>query len=340
MRPRPALLALVLSLVSIISLLPGCAGGSSDRLTIYSGRNKELIKPLLDRFSADTGVKIDVRYGDSAELAALLSEEGARSEADVFLSQSPGAMGFLESEDLLAELPASTLDRVPVEDRSADARWVGLTGRVRVLVYNKDQVDPSELPESVLDLAGANYKGRVGVAPSNASFQDFVTFMRSDIGEEATAEWLAGMADNDAQTYANNVDIVAAVADGDLDMGLVNHYYVAQEQAADQQTDADVHFFGGGDPGALLLVTAAAELATTNQSEDGRRLIDFLLTERSQRYFATETDEYPLVAGVDTADAVVPFDEIEPTRTDLASLGPGLQETVDIIEDSGLREGE
>lgn len=339
MRSRPAL-AVVLGLVSVISLLPGCAGGSADRLTIYSGRNEELIKPLLDRFSADTGVKIDVRYGDSAELAALLSEEGARSEVDVFLSQSPGAMGFLESEDLLAELPGSTLDQVPADDRSEDGRWVGLTGRVRMLVYNTDLVDEADLPSSVLDLVDPAYEGRVGVAPSNASFQDFVTYMRSDIGEEATAEWLTGMADNGTQTYANNVDIVAAVADGDLDMGLVNHYYVAKEQAVDPDTSADAHFFAEGDPGALLLVTAAAELAATDQSEDARRLIDFLLTEASQRYFATETDEYPLVSGVDTSDAVVPFDEIQPTRTDLAALGSKLQDTVGIIEDSGLREGE
>jgi iron(III) transport system substrate-binding protein len=135
------------------------------------------------------------------------------------------------------------------------------------------------------------------------------------------------------------VEIVAAVADGDLDMGLVNHYYVAQEKATDQLTDAELHFFPGGDPGALLLVTAAAELVTSDRSEEARRLIEFLLTKESQEHFANETDEYPLVEGIDTADTVVPFDEIEVTRTDLSDLGPGLRRTVAIIEDSGLRTG-
>lgn len=321
----------------VASATAGCAS-EPDRLLVYSGRNKELIEPLLDRFSDKTGVKLDVRYGDSTDLALALEEEGERSQADVFLSQSPGAMGYLESEGRLTELPAEVLDRVPTDDVSADGRWVGLTGRVRVLVYNQDRVSAAELPDSVLDLVEPAYEGRVGVAPTNASFQDFVTYLRSAVGEDEAGRFLEGLAANDAQTFAGNVEIVEAVAAGDLDMGLVNHYYVAQEKAADQLTDAEVHFFDAGDPGALLLVTAAAELATSDRSGEARRLVDFLLDEESQEYFATETDEYPLVDGVDTSDAVVPFDEIEVTRTPLDDLGPGLTQTARLIEDSGLRQ--
>jgi iron(III) transport system substrate-binding protein len=333
---RRSLGALVTACALVVALAAGCSS-DDDRLVVYSGRSKELIGPLLDRFAEETGTKIDVRYGDSADLALALSEEGERSEADVFISQSPGAMGFVESEGLLAELPEDVLSQVPEDDVSDEGRWVGLTGRVRVLVYNKDLVAEEDLPASVLDLVEPEYEGQVGVAPTNASFQDFVTYLRSDIGDDAAAAWLEGMAGNDAQTFANNVDIVAAVADGDLPMGLVNHYYVAQEKAVDPLTDAELHFFPGGDPGALLLVTTAGLLGTADQEESGRELVEFLLTEESQEYFATETDEYPLVEGIDVADTVVPFDQIEVTRTDLSALGSGLKDTVTMIEDSGLR---
>ncbi len=335
MRPR-SLGALLAAGALVATLAAGCSS-DDDRLVVYSGRSEELIGPLLDRFAEETGTKVDVRYGDSADLALALAEEGERSEVDVFISQSPGAMGFVETEGLLAELPEDVLARVPEEDVSDDGRWVGLTGRVRVLVYNKDLVAADELPESVLDLVEPAYEGKVGLAPTNASFQDFVTYLRSDIGDDEAAAWLEGMADNDAQTFANNVDIVAAVADGDLPMGLVNHYYVAQEKAVDPLTDAELHFFPGGDPGALLLVTTAGVLGTADQEEAGRELVDFLLTDESQEHFATETDEYPLVEGIEVADTVVPFDEIEVTRTDLSDLGTGLRDTVTMIEDSGLR---
>lgn len=335
MRPRP-LVSLVAACVLVVAVAAGCSS-EPDRLVVYSGRSKELIGPLLDRFVEETGTKVDVRYGDSADLALALGEEGERSDADVFISQSPGAMGYVEGADLLAELPDDLLARVPEEDVSDDGRWVGLTGRVRVLVYNKDLVAEDELPASVLDLVEPEYEGKVGVAPTNASFQDFVTYLRSDVGDDEAAAWLEGMADNDAQTFANNVDIVAAVADGDLPMGLVNHYYVAQEKAVDPLTDAELHFFPGGDPGALLLVTTAGVLGTADQVESGRELVEFLLTDESQEYFASETDEYPLVEGIEPAETVVPFDEIEVTRTDLSDLGRGLRDTVTMIEDSGLR---
>lgn len=335
MRPR-SLGALLTASALVVALAAGCSS-EPDRLVVYSGRSEELIGPLLDRFADETGTKVDVRYGDSADLALALAEEGERSDVDVFISQSPGAMGFVESEGLLAELPEEVLAQVPEEDVSDDGRWVGLTGRVRVLVYNTDLVAADELPESVFDLVEPAYEGEVGLAPTNASFQDFVTYLRTDVGDEEAGAWLDGMADNDAQVFANNVDIVAAVADGDLPMGLVNHYYVAQEKAVDPLTEAELHFFPGGDPGALLLVTTAGILATADQEEAGRELVEFLLTDESQEHFATETDEYPLVEGIDVADTVVPFDEIEVTRTDLSDLGTGLRDTVALIEDSGLR---
>src|SRR5688500_13020249 len=180
------------------ALLAGAAltacSDDGGRLTVYSGRTENLIGPLLEQFAEETGVKIDVRYADSADLALLIEEEGDNSPADVFLSQSPGAIGYLAANDRLQQLPAETLDLAEARFRDRDGLWVGLSGRIRVRVYNREEVDEADLPDSVLELTDPEYEGRVAVAPSNGSFQDFVTGMRAVEGDDAALEWLEGMA--------------------------------------------------------------------------------------------------------------------------------------------------
>lgn len=326
----------MLAVLCIVVLVAPACSTDEERLTIYSGRTSDLIKPLLDQFSEETGTKIDVRYGDSADLALLIDEEGDRSEVDVFISQSPGAVGFLDEQGALRELDSSVLDLVDDQFRAGDGQWVGMSGRVRVLVYNTDLVEESELPESVLDLTGEEFAGRVAVAPNNGSFQDFVTAMRLELGDEVATEWLAGMVANDAPTYSNNTAIVEAVSRGEVPMGLVNHYYLERAQAEDPDIPAANHFFAEGDIGSLLITTATAVLGTSDQTEDAKALVSFLLSEEAQRYFSEETFEYPLARGVAQAESVPPLSSINTTTIDLDGLGGGLARTAALIQDSGL----
>ena len=315
--------------------LAGCGGGGSDRLTIYSGRTENLIKPILDRFFEETGVKIHVRYGDSAELALLLDQEGDDSPADVFLSQSPGAIGFVD--DLLAPLPDDVLGLVDERFSDTDGRWIGLSGRVRVLVYNTDLVDDGDLPGSVFDLTDETFRGRVGIAPGNASFIDFVTAMRAAEGDERTAEWLRGMNDNDSREYANNGAIVDAVASGELEMGLVNHYYNERQKAEDASSPSANHLFADGDLGSLILTTGIGVLGSSDKQDDAHRLIEFLLNDESQTFFSEETFEYPLARGVAPAvEDLPPLDDIAAPQVDLSELGGGLAKTLELIRESGL----
>lgn len=335
-RTRSLRAAAVLAVLGAIALVaPACSTGG-ERLTIYSGRTAALISPLLEQFSEETGVKIDVRYGDSADLALLIDEEGDRSEVDVFISQSPGAVGFLDEQGALRDLDPDLLDLVDDDFRAGDGQWVGLSGRVRVLVWNTELVEESELPQSVLDLTDEEFAGRVGVAPNNGSFQDFVTAMRIELGEDVAAEWLQGMADNGSPTYSNNVAIVEAVTRGEVPMGLVNHYYLERALAEDPDLPGANHFFAEGDMGSLLITTATAIMAGTDQTEDARKLVEFLLSEEAQRYFSEETFEYPLASGVEPAETVPPLDEINKTTIDLDGLGGGLARTAALIQDSGL----
>jgi iron(III) transport system substrate-binding protein len=322
------------ALVGTALAASGC-GDDRDALTIYSGRTEDLVGPLLEQFAEEEDVAIDVRYGDTPQLALLLAEEGDRTPADVFWGQSPGATAYLAERDLLAPLSSTTLDLVDPDFEDSGGLWTGISGRQRVLVYNDERVDAADLPESVHELTRPEYRGRVGVAPTNGSFQDFVTAMRDIEGEEATAAWLGGMADNGARTYANNNAIVEAVGRGEIDMGLVNHYYNHRFLEEDPSLPSRNHRFEDGDIGGLVIPSSASVLAASDKKEAAEAFIRFLLSEQAQEYFAAETYEYPLAQGVPPSEGVPPLASLAPPDEPPARLGD-IEGTARLIQESGL----
>lgn len=328
--------------------LAACGGDDDDaadttaaevsELTVYSGRDEELVAPIFERFTAETGIKVNVRYGDTAEMAATIVEEGDASPADVFFGQDAGALGALEKEELLAELSSATLDQVPAAFRSADGRWVGTSGRARVIGYDTRVVDEADLPASVMDLTGEEWKGKVGWVPGNASFQAFITAMRLELGDEATERWLRDMAANDAQVYERNGVLRDAIANGEVELGLLNHYYVAQARAElpeGEEYPVGLHFPAGGDVGALINVAGGGVLASSDKGAAAEQLLAFLLTPESQAFFVDETKEYPVVEGVDAPEGLPALDSIEQPDVDLADLDD-LRGTLVLIERSGV----
>ncbi|NNE72567.1 MAG: extracellular solute-binding protein [Acidimicrobiales bacterium] len=343
-RPRRLLVALL-----ALALLAAACGSDDDAtpvdgtdtlgdatITVYSSRSEELIQPVFDAFETATGATVEVRYGKTDEITLALEAEGDRSPADVYIGQSPGAVGFLDQAGLLAPLGAATLDRVGAAYRASSGNWVGITGRVRVLVYNTDRVDPAELPGSILDLTDPAFAGRVGVAPGNGSFQDFVTAMRADLGDEATGEWLAGMAANDSPNYEKNGAIVDAVARGEVDMGLVNHYYLLEFLEEDPSLPAANYTFPEGDLGSLLITSAAGVVSASDQPANAEALIQYLLSDEAQAQSAAGESEYPLVAGVAAPEGLAPLAELAAITVDLDVLADGLRGTQSLIENSGL----
>lgn len=324
-------------LISFVALGSACGEDEAD-LTIYSGRTDDLIGPILDEFSKETGIKVEVKYGQSADLALLLDEEAeaGRDNVDVFISQSPGAMGYLEDRDRLATLPSNVLELVASEVRDDEERWVGLTGRQRVLVYNSDLLDASSLPSSVFDLTDPEWKGKIGVAPGNGSFQDFVTAMRITEGDDATIAFLEGLAANDPVTYENNNAIVEAVARGEVEVGLVNHYYNYRRLVEVPDSPTANHVFAVGDPGALLIITGIAILEGADGNEDALKLVEWLLGVDAQKYFANETFEYPLAIGSTPSSGIPSITFADVGGIDFSDLGEGLQRTREMITEAGL----
>ena len=326
----------VLLLVVVTSSFPACSAGS-DSLTIYSGRSQTLVSPLLEAFIEDTGIDIQVKYAGSAAIAATILEEGKRSPADVVFLQDPGYLGSLAHAGILAELPDKLLNKVDGGYRSTNGAWVGTSGRSRTLVYNTVAIDPEkDLPDSILDFTAPEWRGRVGWAPLNASFQAFLTAFRLKFGEEEAWAWLKGMQANDVRGYPNNTTIVMAVARREVDVGLVNHYYLQRFlEEAGEEFEARNYFFKGGDPGALVLAAGAGILKSTDNPEGAERFIEYLLSESAQTYFSTTTKEYPLVEGVPADPGLPPLTYLEPPNVDLGDLTDA-QGTISLLREVGI----
>lgn len=324
-------------LVALIALalwrLPDRDRSRSDAvITIYSGRNADLIQPLIDRFEAETGIRVRARFGQTAEMAATILEEGRNSPADIFFGQDAGALGALARAERFQPLPQDVLGMVPPRFRSPNGLWVGTSGRARILVYNTDRLNADALPQTLDELTGPEWTRRVAWAPQNGSFQAFITALRVQQGDEATRQWLEAMHRNDARAYAANTPILLAVATGEIDIGLTNHYYLHAMQAQGSALHLKNHY---PDEGVLINVAGVGLLNTFRQREAALTFIRFLLSEEAQRYFTEQTFEYPLIDGIALHPDLPPLDTLATPDLDLSDLDD-LVGTLRLLESAGV----
>lgn len=349
----------------------GCSS-SEPELVVYSGRSKALVDSLVVQFEAETGIEAEVRYGRDAQLLAAMEEEGAGSPADVFWANTVGALASARSSGLLAELPENVMSR-PGAFRPSHNRWVPITTRFRVLAFNEDAVSVDDLPASVLDLPDLDqYEGRIGWTPTYSSFQDFLTAMHNVHGTDVTRTWLSDMQELSPKAYPSNTPMIQALAAGEIDIALTNHYYVlrtkysgdagnrqaaVEEEAVRKsaspfkfasvgegessslgpQAPVEMYYFESEDVGNLALVTGAGVLETTGQRDNALRFLRFLHSSQAQRFAAEQVNEYPVVPGVQVPDYMMPVDQalqLSP-RFDFERL-QDLEETLVIMREVGI----
>jgi iron(III) transport system substrate-binding protein len=334
---RKHIIVLTAVLVAVALVVAACSSGDGDpSLTIYSGRSEELVAPLIDDFAEQTGIDVSVRYAESAELAATIMEEADKSPADVFFAQDPASLGSVALAGLFAELPSSALDRVPDRFSDRDGRWVGVSGRARTVVYDPTEVPAGELPATEDAFTGESWRERNAIAPTNGSFLAFVAAKILIDGEAATLEWLEGMAANNQPTFPKNSPIVAAVNDGVVDTGLVNHYYLFRLRAEQPDAIAENYFFPEATAGSLVMPAGVGVLSSSENEDAALEFIEFLLAESAQAYFATETYEYPLVPGVPPYAGLPALDTIPTPAIDLSDLAGALDTATDLVARAGL----
>ena len=336
LKPR---LAGAFAAVAAMLALTACGAdsqtGDPDKIVLYSGRSEALVAPLIKQFTADTGIEVETRYASSGEMAAQLITEGDKSPADVFLSQDAGALGAVSKAGMLAPIDAATLQAVPGQFSAADGTWVGVSGRARVVVYNPT-LAPNP-PDTIDGLLAPEWKGKIGFAPSNASWQAFVTGLRVVRGEDAAAQWLRAFKAQDPQAFENNVAVRDAVDSGQVALGLVNHYYLYElidAKGADAVTAQNM-FMAPGDPGGLINVAGVGVLKSAPNPEGAQAFAGYLVGESAQQYFARETSEYPLVADVAASAEMPPLSDLQPPAVDLSQLDD-IEATQELLVETGL----
>lgn len=307
---------------------------SPGTLVIYSGRSESLVDPLIQQFAQLTGIDVRTKYANTSQLAATLMEEGDNTPADLFFAQDPGALGAVEH--LLDSLPADVLQKVPAGAQSPQGKWVGISGRARTVVYNTDVLTEADLPDDMMGFTDPKWKGRIGWAPTNASFQTMVTAMRATWGEDKTRDWLEGVQANDPKLYPKNTPQVAAVAAGEIDVGFVNHYYLFRFLAEEgEDFPARNYHPRAGGPGSMVMVAGAGILATSKNRDNAVKFIEFMLSTVGQQYFTGQTFEYPLVEGIKTQQVLVPLAEVNDPRIPLADLAD-LKGTQSLLRETGV----
>jgi iron(III) transport system substrate-binding protein len=342
-RSRSRITRLLVPLAAVLALATACAdggdaspGAEEGPLVVYSGRDEEFVKTLFDDFTAATGIEVDVRYGDSAELAASILEEGDASPADVFFSQDAGSLGAVADGGLLASLDEQALERVDERFRSDEGTWVGTSGRGRVAVYNTDLVDPETLPGSILGFTDPAWEGRIGLPPSNSSFQAHIAAMIATLGEDETRAFLDGLMANEPVFYEDNGATTRAVGAGEVAVGLVNHYYKFEVEAEDGALPIENHYFDAGDAGAFVNAAGVGVLASADHPAQAAAFVDYLTGDGGQTFVAEDSWEYPVVAGYEPSVDVLPLSQFQGPDVNLSQLGATLPTALELLAEVGM----
>jgi len=314
------------------------AGSSGDRatLTLYNAQHEDLMKLMVADFTKATGIKVNMRNGEDFELGNQIVQEGDASPADVFVTENSPAMTLVDSKGLFAKVDDATLAQVPPQFAPTDKGWVGFAARSTVFVYNAEQVKSAALPTSIMDLAGPEWKGKVGISAAGADFQAIVSAVLSLRGEPATVAWLKGLKDN-AKVYQGNSAVMKAVNAGEVSGGVIYHYYWYKDQAESGANSSNVKqlFFGNQDPGAFLSISGAGVIKSSKHQGEAQQLVKYLNSAAGQKVLAdSKALEYPIGNGATANPALKPLSELSPPTVDVTTLnGP---KVVELMQQAGM----
>jgi iron(III) transport system substrate-binding protein len=335
---RPGRTVAGTTLLALLTALTGCGSDASDaeKLTVYSAQHESLVRTMLEGFTEETGIELEFRDANDAELANQIVQEGDASPADVFLTENSPSIDVVDRAGLLAPLDEETLAQVGEQYRPESGNWIGFAARSTVLAWNPADISEAELPDSILDLADPAWAGRVGIAAGGADFQAIVSAVLALEGEEATRAWLTGLERN-AEVYASNTAVMKAVDESEVEVGVMYHYYWYRDQAEGGLIgdDAKLHYFGNQDPGAFVSVSGAGVLASSDQPEEAQRLVAYLTGREAQEKLAESSAlEYAVGTGVASAEALPPLEGLGAPDIDPGALDAPL--VTELMQEVGL----
>ena len=329
--------AAALSVLAVVASATACSSDDGgDELLIYNAQHESLTKEWIDAFTKETGIKVTYRQGGDTELGNQLIAEGDSSPADVFLTENSPAMAAVEDAGLFADVDAATVEQVPAEYRPSTNKWTGVAARTTVFAYNTQKLQLGELPRSIMDLQQPEWKGRWGAPPPKADFQAIVSAMLQLTGEQATSAWLAGMKTN-ATLLQDNIATLRAVNDGEIDGGIIYHYYWFRDQAKTKEISANtaLHYFRNEDPGAFISISGGGVLESSKKKDQAQQFLKFVTSKTGQEVLEKGTSfEYPVASGVPANPALPALDTLQAPKVDPSTLDAA--KVTDLMTKAGL----
>ncbi|TPI58311.1 iron ABC transporter substrate-binding protein [Mesorhizobium sp. B3-1-3] len=319
-----------------IGLIAAPAMAEDQGIIVYNAQHESLAKEWAAGFTRETGIKVTLRNGGDSDFSNQIVAEGAASPADVFLTENSPAMALVEAAGLFAPVDADTLAQVPQEYQPSSGKWVGVAARSTVFAYNKDKLKEDQLPKSLLDLADPSWKSRWAASPSGADFQAIVSALLQIKGEAATADWLKAMKAN-FTAYKGNSTVMKAVNAGEIDGGVIYHYYYFGDQAKTGENSGNValHYFKNQDPGAFVSVSGGGVLASSKHPKEAQAFLKWVTGKGGQDVLKTGTSyEYAVGNGAESNPKLVPLPDLQAPKVDPATLNS--KKVIDLMTQAGL----
>jgi iron(III) transport system substrate-binding protein len=333
---RTVTVALVTALAATMAAACGDDVGKNGTITLYNAQHEDLIKLMVAGFEKETDIKVNIRSGPDFTLANQIVQEGASSPADVFVTENSPAMSLVDSNGGFAKVDEATLAQVPPQFVPSSKNWTGFAARSTVLAYNKQQLTTDKLPVSLLDLEKPEWQGKFGAAVAGADFQAIVSAVLATQGEARAVAWIDGLKRN-ARVYPNNRAVLKAVDTGEIQAGVIYHYYWYKDRAESGASsgNTELKFFTGKDPGGFLSISGAGVLSSSKQQDKAQMLVKYLTGKEGQQILADSNAlEYSIASGVAANSKLRPLSELDPPVIDVATLnGP---KVVELMRNAGL----
>ncbi|KAA0942332.1 MULTISPECIES: iron ABC transporter substrate-binding protein [unclassified Pseudomonas] len=308
----------------------------TDGIVVYNAQHESLTKSWVEGFTKETGIKVTLRNGDDTEMGNQIVQEGAASPADVFLTENSPAMVLVDNAGLLVPVAPTTLEQVGAAYRPAHGKWLGIAARSTVFVYNPGKLKEADLPKTLLDLASPSWKGRWAASPAGADFQAIVAAVLELKGEAATLDWLKAMKAN-TTLYRGNSAVLKAVNAGQVDSGVIYHYYsfVDQAKTGENSKNTSLHYFKHQDPGAFVSISGGGVLASSKHKEQAQAFLKWITGKDGQAILKTgKSFEYAVGQNAQSNPKLVPLAQLDAPKVDASKLDS--KKAVELMIQAGL----
>mgnify|MGYP005645258449 FL=1 len=328
-----------ISIVLSLFILVSCAYESNNELTIFTSRQPQLLEPIIENFSQETGIKVNLLSGNAQELMERIDIEGDKSKADIFMTVDAGVLWQATERNIFSKTDSNILkDNVPSYLRDPDGQWFGLSKRARTIVFSNDQFSQNDF-SSYEDLANPKWKGKLCLRTSKKVYnRSLIASMIDAYGFEQTQNVVSGWISNLAtEVFSNDTNALKAVSSGQCGVTIVNTYYLARLLDDSKYDNLELFWANQSGRGVHVNISGAGIVKTSKNKENAQKLLEYLSSNSAQDLYASANKEYPVLKEADIADSIKDWGVFIEDDINVSKLGSLQKEAVFLAQEVGYK---